>query len=110
MQPKTKKYVLDIESAVEEIENLISQCDNNFEVFQNNPLAIRSLERLLEIVGEAVKKMLESDSTLQVEHSDRIISLRNRLAHAYDSIELPVIWAIALKHVPQLKKELSKLY
>ena len=109
MQHRTKKYLLDIESALEEIENVVDYCDHNFEVFQSNPLAIRSLERLLEIVGEATKKLLESDSTIQIQHSNRIIALRNRLAHAYDSIELGVIWGIALKDVPELKNELSKL-
>lgn len=86
MQPKAKKYILDIASAIEEIENLIFLCENNFRSFEKNPLAIRSLERLLEIIGEATKKAIEIDNSLQIPHSKRIISLRNRLAHAYDSI------------------------
>jgi len=109
MQPKSKKHLLDIESAIEEIEAVVALCKSNFNVFESNFLAIRSLERLLEIVGEATKRLLESDETIAIEHSDRIVSLRNRLAHAYDSIEISVIWGIAIKNVPKLKEELSKL-
>lgn len=109
MQPRAKKYILDIESAISEIENLIGKCDRSFKKFEENPLAIRSLERLLEIVGEATKKAMEVDSTLNIPHSVRIISLRNRLAHAYDSIQLSVIWSIALKDIPKLKDDLEKL-
>ena len=78
-------------------------------MFEKTPLAIRSLERLLEIIGEAVKKLLETDPNLTIGNSQRIISLRNRLAHAYDSIELPVLWAIAIKNIPKLKEEITLL-
>ena len=109
MQPKSKKYILDIESAIEEIDDLKALCENNFNVFESNPLAVRSLERLLEIIGEATKKLLEADSSIIIEHSDRIVSLRNRLAHAYDSIDNSVIWAIAIRNVPKMKEELKKI-
>ncbi|WP_373519206.1 DUF86 domain-containing protein [Pricia sp.] len=109
MQPKTKKYVLDIESAIDEIEDLVALCEKQYVKFENNPLAIRSLERLLEIIGEATKKALESNTSLVIANSQRIISLRNRLAHAYDSIQLSVLWSIALKDVPKLKEELERL-
>lgn len=109
MQPKAKKYVLDIEGAIVEIENLLAVCENNYIKFEKNPLAIRSLERLLEIIGEATKKAIDVDSSLHIPHSTRIISLRNRLAHAYDSIQLSIIWSIALKDVPKLKAELENL-
>lgn len=109
MQPKTKKYILDIESAIAEIENLLILCEKQYVKFENNPLAIRSLERLLEIIGEATKKALDSNTSLLIANSQRIISLRNRLAHAYDSIQPSIIWSIALKDVPKLKAELKRL-
>lgn len=109
MQPRAKKYALDILSAIAEIEFLVGECGGDYVQFQNNPLAIRSLERLLEIVGEATHKLLKSDNTIVLAHSQRIISLRNRLAHAYDSIELSILWGIALKNIPELKKDLMGL-
>lgn len=109
MQPKTKKYILDIESAIAEIEYLVLLCEKKYVKFENNPLAIRSLERLLEIIGEATKKALDSKTSLVIANSQRIISMRNRLAHAYDSIQLSIIWSIAIKDIPKLKEELEQL-
>jgi uncharacterized protein with HEPN domain len=109
MQLKSKKYILDIQSAIDEIETVITFCEGDFAKFENNFLAIRTTERLLEIIGEALKKLLESDSTIVIGQSPRIISLRNRLAHAYDSIISSVIWSIIIKNIPQLKEEISKL-
>lgn len=109
MQPKVLKYILDIEQAVAEIENVISVCNHNFNEFSKNQLAIRSLERLLEIIGEAVKNLLQTDSDISIKNSQRIISFRNRLAHAYDSIELSILWAIAIRNIPELKEEISEI-
>ncbi|MCF8277237.1 MAG: DUF86 domain-containing protein [Flavobacteriales bacterium] len=103
------KYILDIESVIEEIEQVITLCDSNYETFTQNFMAIRTLERNLEIIGEAVSKMRKADPSISIQHSDSIISLRNYLAHAYDSIEISVIWSIAVKHVPALKQELRLL-
>ncbi len=84
-------------------------CENQYIRFENNPLAISSLEWVLEIIGEATKKALDSNTSLVIANSQRIISLRNRLAHAYDSIQLSIIWSIAVKDVPKLKAELEQL-
>ena len=109
MQPKTLKYILDIERAIFEIEAVLERCQRKFEIFDNDAMAIRSMERLLEIIGEAMGKLLASDPTINITDSNRIISLRNRLAHAYDSIVNSVLWAIAIRNVPKLKEELSSL-
>lgn len=103
------KYILDIESVITEIEFVVHECENNYELFQKNVMAIRTIERDLEIIGEAIGKMLKADPAIQIEHAKSIISLRNYLAHAYDSIELSVIWSIAVKHVPKLKAEITTI-
>ena len=50
------KYILDIESVVQEIEQVVIACNNDFETFTQNFMAIRTLERNLEIIGEAVTR------------------------------------------------------
>jgi len=109
MRPKTLKYVLDIESAIYEIEVVVERCGRNYGNFDKDPMAIRSMERLLEIIGEAMGKLLETDPTIEIKDSKRIVSLRNRLAHAYDSIVNSVLWGIAIKSVPKLKEDLKRL-
>jgi uncharacterized protein with HEPN domain len=69
----------------------------------------RATERNLEIIGEAVKKIKEIDSKLNIPSSKRIIGLRNLIVHAYDSVEDEIIWGIIQKDIPTLKSDIGKL-
>lgn len=85
MNPEVLKYVLDIESIISEIENVLDFVNYDFIQFSQNPIATRAIERNLEIIGEAVKKLKELG--IEFENSSKIIGLRNIIAHAYDSVD-----------------------
>ncbi len=105
MKPEVLKYILDIESVISEIENIIDFVNHDFKQFSQNPIAIRAVERNLEIVGEAVKKLKEQG--VQLENDSKIIGLRNIIAHAYDSVDNSLLWNIMTRHIPNLKMELQ---
>jgi uncharacterized protein with HEPN domain len=69
-----------------------------------------ALVRLLEIVGEAATRVSEE---LRARHPQiawrQIISLRNRLIHGYDAVDLDILWQILHEDVPQLVSDLEKL-
>ena len=69
-----------------------------------------ALVRLLEIVGEAATRVSEE---LRAQHSQiawrQIISLRNRLIHGYDAVDLDILWQILHEDVPQLVSDLERL-
>jgi uncharacterized protein with HEPN domain len=69
-----------------------------------------ALVRLLEIVGEAATRVSEE---LRARHSQiawrQIISLRNRLIHGYDAVDLDILWQILHEDVPQLVSDLERL-
>lgn len=109
MNPRVLKYILDIESVISEIEQIILRVENNFELFKKDFLVIRATERELEIIGEAVRNLLELDPTIHLEHSSKIIGLRNIISHAYDSVDDNLIWSIIQKNIPELKKEITQL-
>ena len=71
----------------------------------------RAVERNLEIIGEALNRILKQNPKIanQITNSKAIISLRNQVIHAYDNISDENIWAIITKHLPLLKKEIEKL-
>lgn len=55
MQPsKALKYILDMESVIEEIEFVKHSVGNDFKRFKNDMLAYRAVERQLQIIGEAI--------------------------------------------------------
>jgi len=55
MQPKLLKYILDIESVIEEIDSIKQKTHNDFQIFSDDIILQRAVERDLEIIGEAVR-------------------------------------------------------
>lgn len=71
---------------------------------------VHSLVRLFEIIGEAASQVSEElrESIPEIPWSV-IIGMRNRLIHAYFSINLDVVWSTSKDDVPSLITELKKL-
>ncbi len=109
MQPKVLKYILDIESIVSEIEEIKLRINNNFDAYKADFVVQRAIERDLEIIGEAVKKLLELDNSIEISFSKRIIGLRNIISHAYDTVEPELIWGIIQKDIPVLYQEIQAI-
>ncbi len=109
MQPKLLKYILDIESIIQEIEKVKQLTQNNFNTFRSEILYQRAIERDLEIIGEAIRKMIEIDPNIQISSAKNIIGLRNIISHAYDSVEPELLWGIIQNNIPVLNKEVILL-
>jgi uncharacterized protein with HEPN domain len=110
MPPKeVLKYILDIESLIVELEKVLSLHAGDYTKFSSNFMAVRTAERDLEIIGEAVRKLIEIDSSLNISNYKQIIGLRNMIVHAYDSIDPTTLWRIMIKDLPILKKEINEI-
>lgn len=111
MDERILKWLYDIKFALDEIESYFDGKEKNFAEYQNNIMLKRAIERDLEIIGEAVSRILKKDDTFEREISDSkaIIGLRNQVIHAYDSISDENIWSIIINHIPKLKKEINIL-
>jgi uncharacterized protein with HEPN domain len=109
MQPRILKFLLDIESVINEIELIKLKSDNNFNVFQKDIIFQRAVERDLEIIGEAIRQILAMNPSIEITSTKNIIGLRNIIAHAYDTIEPEMIWGIIQKDIPILLNEIKQL-
>lgn len=109
MQPKVLKYILDIESVIQEIEAIKVKTNNNFKSFQSDIILQRAIERDLEIIGEAIRKIIEFDPTIKITSAKNIIGLRNIISHAYDSVEPEMIWGIIQNNIPSLSEEIHAI-
>lgn len=110
MLPKhVLKYVLDIESILNEIDELKISVQNNFDVFSADMKSVRALERQLEIIGEAVNRIYKREPQIQISGIKGIIALRNFIAHAYDSVDHQILWGIMQKDLPVLRTEIERL-
>ncbi|ADR22906.1 DUF86 domain-containing protein [Marivirga tractuosa] len=109
MQPKLLKYILDIESVIEEIESIKQKTQNDFNNFSNDIILQRAIERDLEIIGEAIRKIIDINPDVQITASKNIIGLRNIISHAYDSVEPEMLWGIIQRNDPVLADEIRIL-
>jgi len=69
----------------------------------------RAIERDLEIIGEAVSRILKKDRSFKLNNAENIIGTRNRIIHGYDSVSDHMIWSIVINHIPKLKVEVIEL-
>ena len=106
---KVLKYVMDIESIINELDKIFDHHNGDFNDFQQNFISIRAVERDLMIIGEAIHKISQINAEVRISGTKQIIGLRNLIVHAYDSIEPPVLWRILVKDIPTLKKEIEEL-
>lgn len=109
MQPKLLKYILDIESVIEEIESIKRKTQNDFNNFSKDIILQRAIERDLEIVGEAIRKIVDINPSIQITGSKNIIGLRNIISQAYDSVEPEMLWGIIHRNIPVLADEIRTL-
>jgi uncharacterized protein with HEPN domain len=71
---------------------------------------VHSLVRLLEITGEAAAQVSKDlrDSVSSIPWLV-LTGMRNRLIHAYFSINLDVVWSTSTEDIPPLIEELNNL-
>jgi len=109
MTEKQLKFLYDIKLAIEEIESYFASQPRTFNNYKNNSLLKRAIERNLEIIGEAINRILKEDPSFPIENAKKIIGLRNQIIHGYDSISDENIWGIVTIHIPKLKAEIDTL-
>jgi uncharacterized protein with HEPN domain len=109
MQHDTKTWLYDILNAIMEIESFFSSTTKNFTTYQNDLRTRRAVERNIEIIGEALSRILKADEEITISNSRKIVDTRNRIIHGYDSVSDDVIWSIVIKYLPILQAEIEKL-
>ena len=108
MSDESNKYLTDILSSILSIENYIGE-KKDLNIYVANKMLRRAVERELEIIGEAVSKLKKIDPEVQLTNSRKIIDLRNKVIHSYDSVDDIIIWGIVIKYLPILKTEIEGL-
>jgi uncharacterized protein with HEPN domain len=110
MEREIKTWLFDVLSSIGEIENFIPEGERVFEKYKNDLKTKRAVERNLEIIGEAIKRITERDPNIIISNSKKIIGLRNRIIHGYDVISDELIWGIVINDLPGLKSEISNFF
>ena len=78
--------------------------DVSFDEYAANLMRRSAVERQFEILGEALN--LASDLVPELEESlpdlPRIVGMRNRIIHGYDSVDDEIVWDAIQNHIPAL--------
>lgn len=109
MDDDIKTWLYDILQSINEIDSYYDNKPRIFEEYVSDIKTKRAIERDLEIIGEAVNRILKKDKNFKLDNAEKIIGTRNRIIHGYDKISNDLIWSIVINHLPKLKDEVSGL-
>lgn len=108
MKDEARKYLLDISEAIIHIDQHLSG-QRDFHIFSQNLTIQRAIERELEIIGEAMSRLLKLPEPVSISHARQIVNLRNRVIHAYDAVDKITLWGVIIKHLPILAEEVQAM-
>lgn len=103
------KYLYDIRECIERVDVFFNGRPKEFESFKSDILLRQAVERNIEIMGEAMNKILKLNPEIAITNSRKIVDARNYIIHAYDSLSPDILWSIIIKHLPLLKVEVDVL-
>ena len=80
--------------------------------FMSDTLLQDGVLRNLGIIGEAAHRLLADSPDYAARHPEiplaKIYATRNRITHAYDEVDLEVIWNLVLFDVPALQPRIAE--
>ncbi|MBI5161484.1 MAG: DUF86 domain-containing protein [Micrococcales bacterium] len=109
MRPKAGAHLWD---AAEAAKNIRTVAEGKARNDLDNDLIIRSaIERLIELLGEALNRLRRDDpeTAARVPGFDKVIGMRNILAHEYGDIDYEIVWSAVTNRVPELIVVLDEL-
>ena len=108
MRPALLKRLVDAEKAAQ---TAVSFCkEKTFEQYTKDEILRSAVERQLEILGEALNRALVDESSLEkrIPEARRIVGIRNRIIHGYDSVDDEILWDVVRTKLEPLAELLKR--
>jgi len=109
MDNDIKTWLFDILQSINEIDSYYENKPKIFQEYVSDIKTKRAIERDIEIIGEAVNRILKKDKNFKLDNAEKIVGTRNRIIHGYNKISDDLIWSIVINHLPKLKDEVAGL-
>lgn len=82
----------------------------NYDSFYEDKVLLKAIERCLEIIGEAAKKMDEEFVSNHPEIEWRqMAATRNIIIHNYTGVDYELVWEIVKENIPELEFQIKKI-
>lgn len=108
MENSIKSWLQDIKDAIEEVYSFLPE-KRDFDSFERDLKSKRAIERNIEIIGEALNRILQAEPDIDISESRKIVDTRDRIIHGYDTVSSAVIWSIITRDLPILENEIKEL-
>lgn len=100
------QFMADILEEIINIENTIK--DINYEEFVSDEIKLRAVKYSLIVIGEATNKLsIDTQTKYHTVSWKDIISLGNRIVHAYFGLKVRLIWDIITNELHDLKQTIK---
>lgn len=109
MDNDVKVWLYDILTSIMEIESFFIDEPKEFTHYQADIRTKRAIERNIEIIGEAMNRILKRDNNIVITNSRKLVDVRNRIIHGYDSVSDDIMWGIVTQYLPILQIEIEGL-
>ena len=100
MDRESLKLLWDILEHAKEIQQMVIGI--TFDEYANDRKLVLAVEPCFEIIGFAMSKLEKLRTEVKITDKEKIIGLRNKLAHSYDDVEHVNIWRTITKDLPLL--------
>lgn len=108
MDDYSRKYLLDVQRACEEVFSFFPE-KKVFADFAQDKLRQRGVERNVEIMGEAINQLRKHNPDITLENAHAIVATRNRVIHSYDNVTPEFLWSLVINHIPKLHTDILNL-
>jgi len=108
MKIEARQRLLDVLEACRAVERFTKGKD--FAAYQHDEMLRAAVERKLEVIGEAFTKLehVEPDLAEKFPELRKIVGLRNRIIHGYDSVDDEILWDVVHNKVPGLRRQVEQ--
>lgn len=109
MNPEVRELLEDSLFRAREIQQFVRNL--SYQDYLGDNKTQLAVERSFEIIGEALKRITRIEPSIleNIREHRNIISFRNILAHAYDSLESKIVWGIIVGDLPLLIEDLERI-
>ena len=83
----------------------------DFSAYLKDDMLRAAVERKLEIIGEAFVKLEDADPAVTGRFPElrKIVGLRNRIIHGYDTVDEELIWDVVKNKLPALQQQVESI-
>jgi uncharacterized protein with HEPN domain len=83
----------------------------DFPAYQDDEMLRAAVERKLEIIGEAFAKLENAEPAVTQKFPElrKIVGLRNRIIHGYDTVDEELVWDVVKNKLPALQQQVEAL-